>query len=180
MIRGLGTKARNSLAGVSAMAVLVLSSPADAEDTIEAQLKALQAQISALQKEVEKAKAAAASAKASAEKSNSGDLDLDVKWRGAPELSSADGKFRMKVRGRLQAYYNAIDQDEAITGEPDVNAATIRRARLGVEGVVWGEVKYIVEVDFANDTASLRDAYVEYTGLAEDFGLRFGNFKTFN
>ena len=111
--------------------------------------EALQAQISALQKEVEKAKAAAASVKASAEKSNSGDLDLHVKWRGAPELSSADGKFKMKVRGRLQADYNAIDQDEPITGEPDVSAATIRRARLGVESVVWGEVKYIVEVDFA-------------------------------
>jgi len=182
MIRGLSAKGRNSLVGVGAIAVLVLSSPADAEDTraIEAQLKALQAQISALQKEVEKAKAAAASAKASAEKSNSGDLDLDVKWRGAPELTSADGKFKMKVRGRLQADYNAIDQDERITGAPDVSAADIRRARLGIEGVVWADVKYIVEVDFANDTASLRDAYVEYTGLAEDLGLRFGNFKTFN
>lgn len=151
MIRGLSAKSRNSLVGVGAIAVLVLGSPTDAEDTraIEAQLKALQAQISALQKEVEKAKPAAASVKASAEKSNSGDLDLNVKWRGAPELSSADGKFKMKVRGRLQADYNAIDQDEPITGEPDVSAATIRRARLGVESVVWGEVKYIVLVDFA-------------------------------
>jgi phosphate-selective porin OprO/OprP len=28
------------------------------------------------------------------------DLDLKVKWKGAPELSSKDGKFKMKVRGR--------------------------------------------------------------------------------
>ena len=80
MIRGLSAKGRNSLVGVGAIAVLALSSPADAEDTraIEAQLKVLQAQISALQKEVEKAKAAAASVKASAEKSNSGDLESDI------------------------------------------------------------------------------------------------------
>ena len=29
------------------------------------------------------------------------DLDLKVKWKGAPELSSSDGKFKFKVRGRV-------------------------------------------------------------------------------
>jgi phosphate-selective porin OprO/OprP len=42
---------------------------------------------------------------------------------GAPELSSTDGKFSFKVRGRLQTDYSAIDQDFDITGRPDVNAA---------------------------------------------------------
>jgi phosphate-selective porin OprO/OprP len=41
-------------------------------------------------------------------------------------------------------------------------------------------VEYKFEVDFANDEAAIKDAYLEYTGLAEDLGLRFGNFKTFN
>jgi phosphate-selective porin OprO/OprP len=141
----------------------------------------MQATIQALQKQVQDAKAQAAAANATAASAGGGDLDLKVKWKGAPEFTSADEKkFKFKVRGRIDADYNAIDQDEAITGRPDVNAAEIRRARIGVEGVVWYDLKYIVEVDFANDATALKDAYLEYTGLAKGLGLRFGNTKTFN
>lgn len=178
MIGGLRDKSRYFLAGANALAVLAMGTQADAQDNqaIQAQIRALQSQINSLQRQVEQANATAAAA----QKNSGDDLDLKVKWRGAPEFSSADGKFKMKLRGRINVDYNAIDQDESITGRPDVNAAEIRRARLGIEGVVWGDVKYIVEADFANDATSLKDAYLEYTGLAEDLGLRFGHFKTFN
>ena len=156
---------------------------ASAQDlkAIQSQIDSLQATVKALQKQVEDAKAQAAAAQtAAATPKNDGDLDLKVKWKGAPEFSSADGKFKFKVRGRLDADYNAINQDQSITGRPDVSAAEIRRARIGVEGVVWTDVKYIVEVDFANDTPALKDAYAEYTGLADGLSLRAGHFKTPN
>jgi phosphate-selective porin OprO/OprP len=146
---------------------------------IQAQIQQMQATIKALEKQVQDAKGQAAAAQTAASDSKS-DIDLKVKWKGAPEFSSADGKFKMKVRGRLQADYNAIDQDFDVTGRPDVSAAEIRRARLGVEGVVFYTVDYKFEVDFANDSVSIKDAYLEYTGLADGLGLRFGNFKTFN
>ena len=170
------------LAGASVIGLLAGAPEAKAQDLqqIQAQMQEMQATIRALQKQVADAQAQAAAANAAAANSSGGVPDLKVKWKGAPELSSGDGKFKMKVRGRLQTDYNAIDQDEAITGRPDVNAAEIRRARLGVEGVVWYDVKYIAEVDFANDAVSLKDAYFEYTGLADGLGLRVGNFKTFN
>lgn len=175
-----GLIGRYLLAGASVVAILSIGAPAEAQDNaaIQAQIQALQSQINALQKQVGQAQAAAAAAS----KGGGGGegLDLKVKWRGAPEFSSADGKFKMKVRGRLHADWNSINQDESITGRPDVDAFEIRRARLGIEGVVWGDVKYIVEADFANDGVSLKDAYVEYTGLLDGLGLRFGNFKTFN
>ncbi|MGH6793051.1 MAG: OprO/OprP family phosphate-selective porin [Methyloceanibacter sp.] len=148
---------------------------------LEAAMRAMQAQMQELQRQVAEAKAAAAAAKSAAASGGGGDdLDLKVKWKGAPELSSKDGKFKMKVRGRFQADYVAADQDFSITGRPDVNAAEIRRARLGVEGVVFYTVEYKFEADFANDGVSVKDAYLEYTGLADGLGLRFGNFKTFN
>jgi phosphate-selective porin OprO/OprP len=140
----------------------------------------MQATIQALQKQVQDAKAQAAAANATAASAGGGDLDLKVKWKGAPELSSADGKFSFKVRGRLQTDYNAIDQDFDITGRPDVSAAEIRRARLGVEGVVFYNVAYKFEVDFANDVTAIKDAYIEYNGLADGLSLRAGNFKTPN
>ena len=174
---------RYLLAGASVAAILACSAPAaKAADVqqLEAAMRAMQAQMQELQRQVAEAKAAAASAKAAAGSGGGNDLDLKVKWKGAPEFSSADGKFKMKLRGRFQADYNAVDQDFSVTGRPDVNAAEIRRARLGIEGVVFYTVEYKFEADFANDGVSMKDAYLEYTGLADGLGLRFGNFKTFN
>lgn len=55
-----------------------------------------------------------------------------------------------------------VDQDTFITTFPDVSATEIRRARLGMEGVVYYDWKYILEVDFANDDTRVRDAYLQY------------------
>lgn len=169
---------RYLLAGASGIAILALSTSAEAQDNaaIQAQIQALQSQINSLQKQVGQAQAAAAAA----QKSKSDELDLKIRWRGAPEFSSGDGKFKMKVRGRLMVDYNAINQDQQITGFPDVSAAEMRRARIGVEGVVFYDVAYKLEVDFAGDTAEIKDAYLEYTGLAEGLGIRAGNYKPYN
>jgi phosphate-selective porin OprO/OprP len=183
MIGGLSKINRYLLAGAGAIGLLLAGTPvAKAQNLqeIQAQIDSMQATIKALQQQVQDAQSQAAAAKSAAAEAGKSDLDLKVKWKGAPEFSSGDGKFKMKIRGRLQADYNNIDQDFRITGRPDVNAAEIRRARLGVEGVVFYTVEYKFEVDFANDAVSVKDAYLEYTGLAEDLGLRFGNFKTFN
>jgi phosphate-selective porin OprO/OprP len=180
---GLSKINRYLLAGAGAIGLLSAGTPAAKAQNlqeIQAQINAMQATIKSLEKQVQDAKAQASAAQSAAAEGSKNDLDLKVKWKGAPEFSSGDGKFKMKIRGRLQADYNAIDQDFNITGRPDVSAAELRRARLGVEGVVFYTVEYKFEVDFANDEAAIKDAYLEYTGLAEDLGLRFGNFKTFN
>ena len=183
MIGGLSKFNRYLLAGAGAIGLLIAGGPgAQAQNLqeIQVQIQQMQATIKALEKQVQDAKAQAAAAQTAASEGGKSDLDLKVKWKGAPELSSSDGKFKMKVRGRLQADYNAIDQDFGVTGRPDVSAAEFRRARLGVEGVVFYTVEYKFEVDFANDSVGVKDAYLEYTGLADGLGLRFGNFKTFN
>ena len=69
--------------------------------------------------------------------------------------------------------YDNIDQDFDITGRPDVSAVELRRARLGVEGVVWYDVKYKFEADFADNEVAIKDAYVAYAGLKpKDWGHR--------
>jgi phosphate-selective porin OprO/OprP len=151
---------------------------------LEAALKAMQAQMAILQKQVEEAKAQAAAAQTAAANAGGSDLDLKVKWKGAPELSSSDGKFKFKVRGRIMTDYDNIDQDFNITGRPDVSAVELRRARLGVEGVVWYDVKYKFEVDFADNEVAIKDAYLAYAGLKpKDWGIgeiRFGNQYVYN
>ncbi len=180
MTGGLNKINRYLLAGAGVIGLLVASgTSARATDVqqLEATMRAMQAQMAALQKEVQEAKAAAASA-------GGGDLDLKVKWKGAPELSSSDGKFKFKVRGRVMVDYDNIDQDFNVTGRPDVSAVELRRARLGVEGVVFYDVKYKFEADFADNEVAIKDAYVAYAGFKpKDWGIgeiRAGNQYVYN
>jgi phosphate-selective porin OprO and OprP len=188
IMRGLSKTSRFLLAGASAIGLMTLGLPAaNAQDlkAIQSQIDNLQTTIKDLQKQVQDAKAQAAAAKtAAAEAGKKDDLDLKVTWKGSPQFSSADGKkYSFKVRGRIDADYNNIDQDTAITKAPDVSGTALRRARLGVEGVLLYDLKYILEVDFAENAVSIKDAYIEYAGLKvgdAPLGIRLGNFKTPN
>ena len=189
---GLGKINRYLLAGASVIGLLAIGAQeAKAQDlkSIQSQIDSLQsmvqsqqATIKALQKQVQDAKAQASTAQTTADSAKGSDLDLKVKWKGAPELSSGDGKFKMKIRGRLETDYNHVDQDTAITSFPDVSATELRRARLGVEGILYYDWKYVVEVDFADDLVVMKDAYLQYQGFKIDntpVWIRAGNFNTF-
>lgn len=106
------------------------------------------------------------------------EINLKVGWKGGPEFSTVDGAFKFKVRGRLQADGVWADQDETITGAGDVNATEIRRAMIGVEGVLFHDWKYIFETLFYDDKAEISDAAITYTGLPVN--ITFGQFKTYN
>ena len=182
MTGGLAKRSIYLLAGASVMGLLAANAPAaKAQDMqqIQAQIDEMQATIRALQKQVQDAKAQAAAASAAAESAGGSDLDLKVKWKGAPEFTSGDGKkFKFKVRGRIMTDYNGIDQDERITGEGDISAVELRRARLGVEGVVFYDWKYKFEIDFAGDEVAIKDAYLAYAnwwGAIDTSELRIGN-----
>ena len=121
---GLGKMNRYLLAGASVIGLLAIGAPeakAQNMQEIQAQIDQMQATIKALQKQVQDAKAQASAAQTTADSAKGSDLDLKVKWKGAPELSSGDGKFKMKVRGRLEVDYNNADQDTRITSFPDVS-----------------------------------------------------------
>lgn len=166
-----------------------LASPAQAADPadlqqMQAQIEAMQAAIKSLQHQVQEAQSQAAAAKAAsaavstaASSGGGSNLDLKVKWKGAPEFSSSDGKFKMKLRGRALTDVEHIDQDTPITGFDDINGAEIRRARIGIEGVVMYDWKYLVEADFAGDKAALKDATLTYTGLPVD--ITIGHFRPY-
>jgi phosphate-selective porin OprO and OprP len=187
MIGGLQTINRYLLAGAGVIGILAgggSAAKAASAEQLEATLKAMQAQMQELQKQVQEAKAAAASAQAAASSGSGSDIDLKVAWKGAPQFSSADGKkFTFKVRGRVEAEYENVDQDTAVTTYPDISATELRRARLGVEGVIYYDVKYILEVDFANDLVAVKDAYLQYQGVKigdTPLYFRAGNFRTPN
>ena len=161
---------------------------------MQAQQARTQAQIAALQKQVEAAQTEAAAAKATSAKAavlvkadppkvdrpKSPDT-TDVLWKGgAPQLETADGKFSIKLRGVVQTDYEHANQDRAITSFPDLQATEFRRARLGVEGTAWWDYQYVLEVDLADDSTAIKDAYLQYSGLkiaGTSLLFRVGNFR---
>jgi phosphate-selective porin OprO/OprP len=173
------------LAGAGVFSLLAGSGSAARAQSVqqlEANMRAMQAEMRALQKQVQEAKAAAAEAKTASSDGGGGLPDLKVKWKGAPELSSSDGKFKFKVRGRIMTDFDSIDQDKRITGRDDINGVELRRARLGVEGVLFYDWKYKFEADFAADEVALKDVYVAYAnwlGGAELSEIRAGNYYVY-
>ena len=164
MIGGLKKTSCYLLAGAAALGVLISGAPAvKAQGLTEAQYQRLKRELKD-------------------ELAQDSDVDMKVKWKGAPTISSRDGKFSFKVGGRLQLDYNSINQDRRITGDPDVNAWEARRARLNVSGHVWYDWDYKFEVDFAGSDVSVKDAYMAYSGFGDwhNFKILFGQFKLAN
>jgi len=100
--------------------------------------------------------------------------DLVVTWKGAPEISSADGRYSFKPRGRVQA-----DAWWVESGQPGVDYGSgteVRRARLGVEGK-FDRFQYKIEVDFAGEGVSLQDVKLS-TPVARQTTLTLGYHKS--
>lgn len=56
--------------------------------------------------------------------------------------------------------------------------AFIRRARMALKAQLWGDWYSEVDMDFAEESAALKDAYISYRGLFDGNGrIRVGNFR---
>ncbi len=160
---------RKHVSGLLAATILgsIAFAPAASADTLQelkAQIARLSQKVSALEKKQ------AANAKKSP--------DVKVKWKGAPEFSSPDGNFKMKIRGRLYFDYGSVTvKDGAGNSIPadKVNGAEVRTARLGVEGVLFKDVKYKFEADFEGNKTTVKDAYIQYH--FKPVSLKVGQFK---
>src|SRR5690606_30992723 len=73
------------------MALLVTPASAQSIEAMQEQLETLQSQMAALRQQMETA---------AADDTASGS-DWTLKWKGSPEIASADGAYKMKLRGRL-------------------------------------------------------------------------------
>lgn len=114
---------------------------------------------------------------------------------GKPSISTPDGRFSAQLHGVMQ--FDAADylQDHAGPAATDLRrgaAATdsghardlndgtnFRRARIGIDGKVFGDFEYNVLFDFAGsgaeDAGHIQELWVQYSGL-KPFHLRVGAF----
>lgn len=102
---------------------------------------------------------------------NQNSIKITTDYKGLM-LESIDGAFKFNLGGQLQVDANVFDEDHT-----DLESGTeIRRARLHVEGTMWRVWDYKFQLDFAGDEATIKDAYIRFTGF-EPISITLGHQK---
>lgn len=89
-------------------------------------------------------------------------------------IQSQDGRFKLKIQGRVQARYTHEFLDE----QDDRMAFSIPRARLTLSGHAFTEnLTYKFQSDFGKGNVSLKDFYADYRFVPGWLHLRVGQYK---
>lgn len=135
----------------------------------QSKIDTLQQQIDDLNAEVADLKRSTSDQYADVVQKQGGKPDVSVSLRnGRPSFKSANGDFSLDIRALVQfdtAYYG---QGKNPSGVDFSSGSNFRRARLGVEGVLFGDWSYQFIYDFGgsgSEGASISSAYIQYDGL---------------
>lgn len=165
-------------------AVLAGGSPAAAQD-VNQRLQTLERTIEALQSELAAVRAEAASAKVTAQKASDAAPKTKIEFRPSPTFTSEDGSASLKLRGRIELDYATHSTREGPAQFSD--GTELRRARFGVDGHIFTDWGYRLEVDLAKAARSdrdgqevdVKDAYIQYRGF-KGARITIGQHKTPN
>lgn len=79
-------------------------------------------------------------------------------------LETADKNFSVMIGGRVQADWNASYPGDAVQDEFDIpdaqSGVEFRRARLSIQGLVYGNIDYKIEYDFSTGEPEAKDVYM--------------------
>ncbi len=145
--------------------------------TLQAQITAMQEQLQTVQAQVAaQAAAAKTQGEAIAAVEAKAKDPIKVSWKGAPEISGEDG-WKFKVRGRLMYDVATVSSPGGMV-DPGLGFSNeLRRGRLGVQGSIPGNIGYKAEIDFAGGSAEFTDALIEFG--AGDFDITVGQHNNF-
>ncbi len=104
---------------------------------------------------------------------------LKTYWKDGLRFDSADKSFQLKLGGRLHndwAIFSGASNVENRVGNL-LDGVEFRRARLYGSGVIFGNVEYKAEFDFAGGDSQLRDAYIGLQDVPGLGSLKVGHVK---
>lgn len=127
-------------------------------EQLEAQIKALQESVDALKTQV---------------------TGATPVWKGAPQFVDKKNGWSFKPRGRLMYDFGTVSSPDGYENTGLGFSNEIRRARLGVEGTIPGDLGYKFEVDVATGEVEFADAYLSYEpGPVEFIVGQHNNFQS--
>ena len=133
--------------------------------TVEERLEQLETRIKILSRQIELDKEQAAERAKSSPQPAAG--------RGGFSMQSADGQFRLRLRGLVHSDGRFYLQDSDARG---VDSFLLRRVRPTVEATMYGIFDLRLMPDFGGGTTVLQDAYMD-ARLHPKFKVRAGKFK---
>ena len=182
---------------ISALVVSISASPVFAADDRDSRLEAMEKQMMVMMQEIQSLRAERDADKQIQAKLEQKIQELETNTNekianiapaaGNDDISIEDGveismksstpkfkkgDFEWQPMGRIHLDAGHI-QDDAVDHS---NGAEFRRARLGMKGKVSKDFGYKAEVDFANEGVSIKEMYLNYSGV-ENTEFRVGNFK---
>lgn len=101
-----------------------------------------------------------------------------VYWRDGLRLETNDGRFQVRLGGRIQYDWVFWGDDSEIADAvavPVSDGTEFRRVRFFLQGYVYERIEYKVEFDFAGGNAAIKDVYF---GIRHPtYGFRMGHMK---
>jgi len=107
--------------------------------------------------------------------------ELQARWNNGLQFETGNGRFRLKIGGRVHSDAAWFDQDTGIrrTFGNEQDGVESRRARITLKGDIYDNVFYAMDVGFAGDTgqARLKDVYMGLRDVPYLGTLTVGHFK---
>ncbi|MCK5856477.1 MAG: hypothetical protein KAG64_03245 [Bacteroidales bacterium] len=105
--------------------------------------------------------------------------DFNVKWNNGLRIQNSDKSVKIKIGGRIQYDMMFIRQDSTMDNHFATagNGAEVRRARFFMSGSIYENIDYKLQVDFANNALTLKDAYIRFKHIPIVGNLQVGHFK---
>ena len=102
-----------------------------------------------------------------------------VKWENGLKVDSKDKKFKFGGRIHIDhAYFSQNDDLDTAFGELESKDGTeFRRARLFFSGVLYKNVEFKLQIDFAGGLARMKDAYIGVKNIPIIGIVRVGHIK---
>jgi phosphate-selective porin OprO/OprP len=103
-------------------------------------------------------------------------VSLDARWFNAPLFESEDDAFLVHLRGRLLVdwyWATSDDFDSSVTAD----GVFVRQARLGIQGHIYSNVIYMLELELSTGEARPRDVFVGLRKLGPIGRLKFGHMR---
>jgi phosphate-selective porin OprO/OprP len=159
----------------------LLPVPAAAQqDDLQRQVAAMQAEIARLSGELAELQSRVpvhGPTEPAAVADGGGEEDVQIAWKGAPELSG-EGGWSFKPRGRLQIDTAYVGTPAGVAGASSGLATEFRRAFIGMEGTLPGRFGYRLEADIADSEVELTDVFLTYRP-SNRLTLTLGHHKPF-
>ena len=177
---------RSSLggAGIAVALVLAVSGVARADDAsdkaqLEQRVKDLESQLSEVKSTLRGGYFTASSdleARVADLERAAGDMSMGSMFKNGVKSEGGDGAFKYQWFGMIQndwAWYGDNGNNYGAAANPGTE---FRRIRLGANGQLYGNVKWHAEMDFAHNTVSAADLWMELAHCS--FGnIRVGHMK---